>query len=301
MRKIGIDLSSHNKDLSVDNIKSINPDYAIIKTSEGDYYINDQFNNLLSKCKQAGIKNIAYYHFLIADSVNAGINEALSCLKKLKTLNVPKGSLIFADSEIENNTTESVKCFLDTLRNAGYKVGFYTYKGMLGQLNLESIQEIAQVTWLASYPLKHGKPSDKKPDFNYFPTAPNVDIWQFTDNLLNYHVDGNISVTDISKYFTVSHSTQVNEDTKVSYVDDLGCLWFYEKGTFKTDRPINLRWGATTNSAIITTLPTGSTIKYDAYHNDGTFVWLRQPRSDGSYAYIASRNAKTREPWGVFK
>lgn len=300
MRKIGIDLSSHNRNLSVANIKSINPDYAIIKTSEGDYYINDQFNNLLSKCKQAGIKNIAYYHFLIADSKHAGINEALSCLKKLKTLNVPKGSLIFADSEIENNTTESVKSFLDTLINAGYKVGFYTYKGMLGQFNLESIQEIAQVTWLASYPLNNGVPADKNPDFNYFPTAPNVDIWQFTDNLLDYQVDGNISVTDISKYFNVSYETQI-EETKVSYVDDLGCLWFYEKGTFKTDRPINLRCGATTNSAIITTLPAGSTIKYDAYYNDGTYVWLRQPRSDDSYAYLVGRDTKTHQAWGVFE
>ncbi|MCQ6444297.1 SH3 domain-containing protein, partial [Vibrio parahaemolyticus] len=69
----------------------------------------------------------------------------------------------------------------------------------------------------------------------------------------------------------------------------------------KTDRPINLRWGATTNSAVITQLPAGSTIKYDAYHNDGTYVWLRQPRSDGSYAYLASRNAKTHQPWEVFK
>lgn len=301
MRKIGIDLSSHNKNLSVDNIKSINPDYAIIKTSEGDYYINDQFNNLLSKCKQSGVRNIAYYHFLIADSEQAGINEALSCIKKLETLKVPKGSLIFADSEIDNNTTESVKSFLDTLKNVGYKVGIYTGRYMLGRLNLESIQQIAQVTWLASYPLKNGVPADKSPDFNYFPTAPKVDIWQFTDNLLGYKVDGNISVTDISKYFTVSHETQVVEDTKVSYVDDYGCLWFYEKGIFKTDRAINLRYGATTNSTIFTQLPAGSVIKYDAYHNDGTYVWLRQPRNDGSYMYLVGRNAKTHEPWGVFK
>lgn len=301
MRKIGIDLSSHNKKLSVDNIKRINPDYVIIKTSEGDYYINDQFNNLLTKCQQAGIKNIAYYHFLIADSASAGINEAQSCLKKLKTLNVPKGSLIFADCEIEKNTTASVKSFLSALKNAGYKVGIYTGRYMLEQLNLESIQEIAQVTWLASYPLNSGAVADKNPDFNYFPTASRVDIWQFTDNLLGYNVDGNISVTDISKYFNVSHVSQAIEGTKVSYVDDYGCLWFYEKGTFKTDRPINLRYGASTSSTIFTQLPAGSVIKYDAYHNDGTYVWLRQPRSDGGYMYLVGRNARTKEAWGCFK
>lgn len=300
MREIGIDLSSHNKNISVNALKSSGATFAIIKTSEGDYYINDQFSNLLDKVKQAGIKKIAYYHYLIADSYNAGVYEGSICLKKLNSLGIPKGSLVYADCEISKNTTESVKGFLKALKNAGYKVGFYTYKGMLGQFNLESIQTLADSTWLASYPLANGKPADTRPDFNYFPSAPRVDIWQYTDNLLGFNVDGNISVTDISKLFsTVSHETP-KHDTEISYVDDYGCLWFYEKGIFKTNRKINLRYGATTNSAIITTLSVGSIIKYDAYHNDGQYVWLRQPRADGTYAYLVGRDARTNEPWGVF-
>lgn len=300
MREIGIDLSSHNKYISVNALKSSGATFAIIKVSEGDYYINDQFSNLLDKVKQAGIKKIAYYHYLIADSYNAGVYEGSTCLKKLDSLGIPKGSLVYADSEISKNTTESVKGFLKTLKNAGYKVGFYTYKGMLGQFNLESIQTLADSTWLASYPLANGKVADTRPDFNYFPSAPRVDIWQYTDNLLGFNVDGNISVTDISKLFsTVSHETP-KHDTEISYVDDYGCLWIYEKGTFKTDRPINLRYGATTSSTIFTQLSAGSVIKYDAYHNDGKYVWLRQPRADGSFMYLVGRNAKTKEPWGVF-
>lgn len=300
MREIGIDLSSHNKNISVDALKSTGATFAIIKTSEGDYYINDQFNALLTKVNQSGIKKIAYYHYLIADTYNAGVNEGASCLRKLDTLGIPKGSLIYADCEISKNTTESVKGFLITLKNGGYKVGFYTYKGMLGQFNLESIQLVAESTWLAAYPLSNGRPADVKPNFNYFPSAPKVDIWQYTDNLLGFNVDGNIAVTNITNLFsTVSHETP-KHDTEISYVDDFGCLWIYEKGTFKTNRPINLRYGATTNSTIYTQLPAGSVIKYDAYHNDGTYVWLRQPRADGSYMYLVGRNAKTKEPWGVF-
>lgn len=300
MREIGIDLSSNNKNISVDALRSTGATFAVIKTSEGDYYINDQFNNLLTKVKQAGIKKIAYYHYLIADTYNAGVNEGASCLKKLAALGIAKGSLIYADSEISKNTTESVKGFLITLKNAGYKVGFYSYKRMLEQFNLESIQLIADSTWLAAYPLSNGTPADTKPNFNYFPSAPKVDIWQYTDNLLSFKIDGNIAVTDITKLFSdVSHGTP-KHDTEISYVDDFGCLWIYEKGTFKTDRPINLRYGATTNSTIFTRLPAGSVIKYDAYHNDGTFVWLRQPRSNGSYMYLVGRDAKTKEPWGVF-
>lgn len=299
-REIGIDLSSHNSNINVSALLAIAPNYAIIKVSEGTYYFNDQFNNLLTKCKQAKIKNLAYYHYLIADSYNSAVDEAFYCLKKLDFFKVPKGSTIFADSEISKNNTESVKGFLTTIKNAGYQVGFYTYKGMLGQFNLEGIQTVAKYTWLASYPLASGVPSNDNPNFSYFPSTPKVDIWQFTDNLLSFKVDGNISVTDISSMFSsVSHETTSTEPS--SWVDKQGLKWYKEQGTFTLDRDINLRWGANTYSAIFTTLPKGSTVKYDAFAINQGYVWLRQPRTDGTYLYLVGRNKTTGEPWGVFK
>ena len=43
-----------------------------------------------------------------------------------------------------------------------------------------------------------------------------------------------------------------------------------------------------------------SFITYYCSFSDGTHVWLSQPRSDGSYAYLVGRNAITHHAWGVF-
>lgn len=300
MRELGIDLSSHNVYVNNNALKSSEATFAIIKTSEGTYYVNDKFNDLKAKCSEVGISRIAYYHYLIADSYDAGVNEAVFCLKMLSNLGISKGSTIFADAEINKNSTDSVKGFLKTIKKAGYQTGFYTYKGMLGQYNLSSIQEVADYTWLANYQLANGKPASALPDFNYFPSAPKVNIWQYTDNLLGFNVDGNIAVTDISGMFSsVPRETTLKDPS--SWVDKQGLTWHREKGVFTLDRNINLRWGANTYSSVYTQLPAGSVVKYDAYAINQGYVWLRQPRENGVYCYLVGRDRRTGEAWGEFK
>ena len=75
--------------------------------------------------------------------------------------------------------------------------------------------------------------------------------------------------------------------------------WHKESADFVTGGVINLRTAPNTNSAIIEAMPTGSTIKYDAYQKIGQYTWLRQPREDGSYGYIVGRNNGV--AWGTFK
>ena len=86
-----------------------------------------------------------------------------------------------------------------------------------------------------------------------------------------------------------------------SWRDALGDTWHSEQGTFTASTWINLRWGARTTSSRITTLAPGSQIKYDAWSNHGGYVWVRQPRAHGGYAYLAVRNANTHQPFGSFK
>ena len=86
-----------------------------------------------------------------------------------------------------------------------------------------------------------------------------------------------------------------------TWTDPLGDKWTAESGTFTTNQPINLRWGAKTSSALITTLPAGSEVKYDAYSRHDGFVWLRQPRSNTQYGYLVCRDANTNEAFGTFK
>lgn len=79
--------------------------------------------------------------------------------------------------------------------------------------------------------------------------------------------------------------------------------WIAEKGNFKSNTAINLRKQDNTSGSIITKLPAGSVVKYDAYRIDANgFVWIRQPRS-GGYGYLAtgeSKNGKRVSYWGSF-
>lgn len=88
---------------------------------------------------------------------------------------------------------------------------------------------------------------------------------------------------------------------QTTWRDALGDTWHHENGTFTLSTWINLRWGARQNSSLITTLGPGSVIKYDAYSNHGGYVWVRQPRAHGQYAYLVVRNAQNHEPFGSFK
>ena len=86
-----------------------------------------------------------------------------------------------------------------------------------------------------------------------------------------------------------------------SWTDALGDTWHKENGTFTSNTWLHLRWGARTTSATVALLPSGSIIKYDAWSRHGGYVWLRQPRGNGQYGYIACRDANTNEPYGTFK
>ena len=83
-----------------------------------------------------------------------------------------------------------------------------------------------------------------------------------------------------------------------------GIHWISEKWHFVTNTPIYLRTAPTVQSDKIALLGTGSYVKYDAYCYKDGYVWLRQPRSNGTYGYLASGecvgNRRT-SYWGSFE
>ena len=79
--------------------------------------------------------------------------------------------------------------------------------------------------------------------------------------------------------------------------------WISEKWHFTTGTPIYLRTAPSTKASQIALLPTGTYIKYDAYCYKDGYVWLRQPRADGTYGYLASGECvgkKRTSYWGSF-
>lgn len=82
-----------------------------------------------------------------------------------------------------------------------------------------------------------------------------------------------------------------------------GVKWYDEKGSYTLKYATNLRTQPNTRGGFIATLPAGSVIKYDKFaHVDG-HVWIRQPRANGQYGYLAtgeSVNGKRVNYWGTF-
>lgn len=79
--------------------------------------------------------------------------------------------------------------------------------------------------------------------------------------------------------------------------------WISEKWHFVTNIPIYLRTAPTVQSDKIALLGAGSYIQYDAYGYKYGYVWLRQPRADGTYGYLASGECighRRTSYWGSF-
>lgn len=94
---------------------------------------------------------------------------------------------------------------------------------------------------------------------------------------------------------------QAKSSSNVSWRDNLGDIWHKEDGTFTSNTDLNLRWGARTTSSRIAILNSGLEVKYDAWSDHDGYVWVRQPRANGQYGYVAVRNASTHAAFGSFK
>lgn len=86
-----------------------------------------------------------------------------------------------------------------------------------------------------------------------------------------------------------------------TWTDNLGDVWHKESGTFVSNTYLHLRYGAKPYSSTLMYAGPGLVIKYDAWSSHNGFVYVRQPRGNGQYAYIAVRNAYTHEAYGTFK
>ena len=86
-----------------------------------------------------------------------------------------------------------------------------------------------------------------------------------------------------------------------TWTDNLGDVWHKESGTFTSNTYLHLRYGAKPYSSTLMYAGPGLVIKYDAWSTHNGFVYVRQPRGNNQYAYVAVRNANTHEAYGTFK
>lgn len=86
-----------------------------------------------------------------------------------------------------------------------------------------------------------------------------------------------------------------------TWTDSLGDVWHKESGTFISNTYLHLRYGAKPYSSTLMYAGPGLVIKYDAWSSHDGFVYVRQPRGNGQYAYVACRDARTNEAYGSFE
>lgn len=115
-----------------------------------------------------------------------------------------------------------------------------------------------------------------------------------------------LRVADKGQGYKVSNkvTTPVQQPKPVqtqTWTDNLGDVWHKESGTFTSNTYLHLRYGAKPYSSTLIYAGPGLVIKYDAWSTHNGFVYVRQPRGNGQYAYIAVRNAYTHEAYGTFK
>lgn len=94
---------------------------------------------------------------------------------------------------------------------------------------------------------------------------------------------------------------QPKQTASQTWTDNFGDVWHKEDGTFISNTWLHLRYGAKPYSTSLMYAGPGLAVKYDAYSVHNGFVYVRQPRGNCQYAYIAVRNANTREAYGTFK
>ncbi|MBC6300292.1 GH25 family lysozyme [Listeria booriae] len=149
-------------------------DGIIIRVQFGTNLIDRQYKNFIAKAKQHGIPFGLYAFGMFVSVADAKI-EAQNFLKrgdneaKFWVLDVEKETISACGTK---NLAAASQAFIDVLKAAGKKTGFYYEHQYVGKYNLASVK--ADFTWIPRYGTNNG---NKQPNY-----APKIacDLWQYT-------------------------------------------------------------------------------------------------------------------------
>jgi len=107
----------------------------------------------------------------------------------------PQGAIFALDIEQGATNTDVVMYGLDYIQSKGKTAVLYGYKNFLmSNLDLQTIANKYPL-WLAQYPNYEVTP---EPNYNYFPSFDNVQLFQFTASYIAGGLDGNVDLTGIT-------------------------------------------------------------------------------------------------------
>ena len=113
----------------------------------------------------------------------------------LAQVQTPKGSIVALDVEDGVVNTDVILWSLQYIKERGYTPLLYGYKSFLvNNLDLNRISSKFGL-WMAQYPDYNVTPV---PNYNYFPSWDNIQIFQFTSTYVAGGLDGNIDLSGVT-------------------------------------------------------------------------------------------------------
>lgn len=180
METKGIDISTWQKGLNLEDVRKAGYDFVIIRggytaSSDRSFNKDNQFETFYQQSRELDMP-VGCYWFSRATSMQMGIDEATylyeHCLKG-KTFEYP----IYIDVEDtvyqkknKDGTTDAIIGFIEALRSVGYLGGVYASSSWFKNY-IDGTRLVGYTKWLAVWSLI--KPSGKYTDF---------DIWQNSNN-----------------------------------------------------------------------------------------------------------------------
>lgn len=192
-REQGVDLSRYQGNTAV--FGSPNDTFALSQI--GGYYqgyfipqttYKPQVSSTLAQGKRA--------HTYIYGEFNSTAQADQMLNYYLPRVQTPKGSIVAVDIESGYPRTDLIKYVLAKINKAGYIAMLYSSKSYSsGRFDMYSISKTTPL-WLAEYPDYKVR---KVPNYQYFPSFNNVQIFQFTSTYNAGGLDGNVDLTGITK------------------------------------------------------------------------------------------------------
>jgi|SRR5882724_145052 len=217
---LGNDLSVFQGYVDWDTFKN-NANFAFIKASEGDGFIDPQFSRNQAESRRVGLLR-GYYHFARPDLHNAADAEAAFFLQTLGQLQ--EGEVLALDFEVTYNDSVSwCKIFLDYINaNTGVKALVYLNQSLATSFNWQDVVSGGYGLWIAAYTYD--------PHTNTFQTGAwqEATMQQWTDKQqvpgISGDVDGDVFFGDATAFQKYGYHQVVTPDPLASCLqqnDDL--------------------------------------------------------------------------------
>ncbi|MBW9329790.1 LysM peptidoglycan-binding domain-containing protein [Lactococcus raffinolactis] len=187
-------------------------DWAVYQGNQGQFgYAHDKFSiSQIGGYNGAGIYWQSTYGSQVQSSIAQGkrahtyiwyqsVTNTTLAKNVLDTMlaqvQTPKGSIVALDVEDGVANTDVILWSLQYIKDRGYTPLLYGYKHFLtNNLDLKRISDKFGL-WLGEYPDYNVTPV---PNYNYFPSWDNIQIFQFTSTYVAGGLDGNIDLSGVT-------------------------------------------------------------------------------------------------------